>query len=186
MNIPLILTLPILPDIDLLLRPELIHGGPTHSIVLITIIFLPLFALWKGKTIPYFAALLSHPLVDYLTRTSTGQGIQLFFPITSDWFAAGSKAAMTTYIYIEMMLFVMFFVLMTATKDITTLMKPHPYNLLLAIPIATAFLPAFLQFPMEVPTVLIIPHLILIVLLTLSILTDLTYLVRHHCFNPTL
>jgi len=180
LNVPLILTLPLLPDIDLLFEPTLQHGGPTHSIILIFMIFLPAFAVWNKRAVPYFLALVSHPIVDYLTRTSRSSGIQLFFPLTSNWYAAGSKTAMPTYIYTEILLFSTLLTLMIVTKELAILFKPHKSNLLVAIPIATALLPVFLRFPIEVPTELVIPHIILIFLLAGSILVDVKHLIRHH------
>jgi len=149
------------------------HGGPTHSIILYLVIGLPLILVWRKQAIPYLIAIVSHPLLgDYLTRPSRTQGIQLFFPLTSAWFSAGSSAALLAYVYVELALFGVFLTLMLATRDIKTLIKPHPSNLLLAIPVLTALLPVFVQFPIPVPPELIIPHLILIVLLSLPILTD--------------
>lgn len=172
-NIPLALTLSILPDIDLLLTPILTHGGPTHSIILYLAIAFPTIFVWKKQAIPYLIAIVSHPLLgDYLTRPSRAQGVQLFFPLTSSWFSAGSETAFLAYVYFELALFSAFLVLMLTTRDITTLIKHHPSNMLLAIPVSTALLPVFLQFPIPVPPELIIPHIILIVLLTFPILID--------------
>ena len=67
-------------------------------------------------------------------------------------------------------------ILAIKTKDMVTLLKHHPSNMLLAIPLATALLPAFIEFPLPIPTELIIPHLILIGLLGFSILTDIKHL----------
>lgn len=172
-NIPLILTVSIISDTDLLI-PVLQHGGPTHSIILLLTIAFPAMLLWKTQTIPYLAALLTHPLLgDYLTRFNTDKGIQLFFPITSTWYSAGTEAAHYIYFYSELVLFAAFLVAMVATRDITTLTKPHQSNLLLAIPLTTALLPVFFKYPIPVPPVLIIPHLILIGLLTIPILIDI-------------
>jgi len=172
-NVPLALALSILPDTDLLI-PMLQHGGPTHSLILYLAIAVPAILVWKKQTVPYLIALASHPLLgDYLTRPSRAQGIQLFFPLTSSWFSAGSEAAVLAYIYLELALFTAFLMLMLATRDIKILIKQHPSNLLLAIPVSTALLPVFLRFPIPVPPELIIPHIILIALLTLPILVDL-------------
>jgi len=179
-NIPLALTLSILPDIDLLLAPVLQHGGPTHSIILYLAIAFPAILMWKKQTIPYLAALASHPLLgDYLTRASRAEGVQLLFPLTSSWFSAGSEALRLTYVYIELALFIAFLTFTLTTRDITTLTKPHPSNLLLAIPISTALLPVFTQFPIPVPPELILPHLLLIILLALPILKDIEQTVRN-------
>lgn len=180
-NIPLVLTLSILPDIDLLLTPMLQHGGPTHSIILYLAIAIPAILVWKKRTIPYLAALASHPLLgDFLTRASRAEGVQLLFPLTSSWFSAGSEALRLTYVYIELAMFIAFLTFMLTTRDITTLTKPHPSNLTLAIPISTALFPVFTQFPMPIPPELIIPHLILIILLALPILKDIDHVIPRH------
>jgi len=174
-NIPLLFTLSVLPDIDLLL-PMLQHGGPTHSIITILIIALPAILLWKERTAPYLVALVSHPLLgDYLTRVSRTQGVQLLYPINTTWFFAGSVTAGFTYIYLELALFSAFIALMITTKDMAKLTKPHTSNLLLAIPILTTWLPAFAHFPIPVPSELIIPHFILIVILALPALADVKH-----------
>ena len=149
------------------------HSGPTHSIILILAIAFPAILVWKEQTIPYLAALISHPLLgDYLTYPMRAPGVQLFFPLTSSWFSAGFEAARLTYVYFELALFATFLMLLLATRDITTLIKHHRSNLLLAIPIPTVLLPVFMQFPIPVPPELIIPHLIYMALFTLSILMD--------------
>lgn len=177
-NIPLALTLSIIPDIDLLI-PTLQHGGPTHSIILYFAVAFPAFLVWKKQTIPYVAAQASHPLIgDYLTRQTTAMGVQLLFPLTSSWYAASLKVASIMFALSELALFAVFVALMLDTNDIAMLIKPHPSNMLLAIPIITGVLPVFLQFPIPVPPILIIPHLILIALLTLPILTDIKNLMQ--------
>jgi hypothetical protein len=181
LNIPLVLTLSILPDIDLLLAPMLQHSGPTHSLILYLAIALPSFLVWKKHAIPYLAALFSHPLIgDYPLHSSMTKGVQLFFPVNSSWLSGGSEAASLTYIYVELALFVAFLTLMLTTRDIKTLVKHHPSNLLLPIPILTALLPVFLKFPMPVPTELIMPHLFLLILLGLSVLVDIKHIMHNH------
>jgi len=157
------------------------HGGPTHSIILYLAIAIPAILMWKKQTIPYLLASVSHPLLgDYPTRPSRAPGVQLLFPLTSNWFSAGSEAAQLIYVYIELVLFAALITLTLTTKDITTLIKHHPSNLLLVIPILTALLPVFTQFPMPVPPELIIPHLILILLLTFSVFRDIEHFTRRY------
>jgi hypothetical protein len=176
LNIPLVLTLSVLPDIDLLI-PVLHHGGPTHSVVLYSVVALPLFLMWGRRVVPYWIAIVSHPLVgDFLTRTSRMSGVQLLFPLWSRWFSAGSAAWLTVYAYAEIGLFAAFLVTLTVTRDMKTLAMHHPMNLLLLIPIATAFVPVFLEFPVPVPMELIVPHIIALVLLSFSVIADLRHL----------
>ena len=66
LNIPFLLVLSILPDIDIIydfLTGSDIHRGPTHSIVVATVAFIPIFIVYRKKAIPYFLALISHPLI---------------------------------------------------------------------------------------------------------------------------
>jgi hypothetical protein len=172
-NVPLLLTLSILPDIDMLIL-MLPHGGPTHSIILYLALALPAILIWKKQTIPYLIAIVSHPLLgDYPTRIHQTSGVQLFYPLTSEWFAAGIQGAMIFYVYVELILFAVFLSIVLSTKDLSALIRPHSSNWLLGIPIATALLPVFLRFPLSVPAELVIPHIVLIALLGIPVLIDL-------------
>jgi hypothetical protein len=178
MNIPLILTLSILPDIDFLI-PMLQHGGPTHSVILTFAIALPAILAWKAQPIPYLAAFVSHPLLgDYLTYPATAPGVQLFYPITSAWFSAGLEAARALFVPLELALFVAFLTFALATRDIRMLTRHDPSNFVLLIPLATVVLPVLLDFPLSLPSELIIPHLITMLLLALPIIIDIAHAIR--------
>jgi membrane-bound metal-dependent hydrolase YbcI (DUF457 family) len=83
-NIPLICFVSMLPDIDIFI-PFLTHRGPTHSIILATLLSLPILLRYR-RGYPYYAALASHSLIgDYFTA----YGCQLLWPLTTDWFKAG-------------------------------------------------------------------------------------------------
>lgn len=172
-NIPLLFVASIIPDIDLLI-PWIEHRGPLHSIILLSLVSIPLIMVWKRKAIPYVAVLISHPLLgDYLTSTCRVQGIQLFFPLSESWFYVGLQAPNMAFVFLEVALFGLMLLLLVKTKDIEFFIQPHSSNLLLAVPIATALLPVFTRFPIPVPTTLIIPHLALIILLSIPILIDI-------------
>jgi membrane-bound metal-dependent hydrolase YbcI (DUF457 family) len=47
-NIALILTLSVIPDVDILI-PYVAHRGPTHSILMAFIVFIPIFALYHAR-----------------------------------------------------------------------------------------------------------------------------------------
>lgn len=179
-NIPLALALSVLPDIDLFLEPMLRHGGPTHSLIVLAILFLPVILIWKRTSIPYLAAAASHGLIgDYLTRSINTKGVQLLFPLTSARYSAGLEEAELLYIYSEIVLLVVFLSLLFTTKDTSFLTKNHSSNWLLVIPLITLVLPVLIDFPIHVPMELIIPHLILIIMLMLPILVDVQHLIRH-------
>ena len=112
-NIPIIWLVSILPDIDFFI-PGLEHRGPTHSIVIAFLFFLPLLTLLK-RGYAYFAALASHSVIgDYFTA----YGCKLFWPIKSTWIKAPHPLLLngTTEIYLELSLFSLMIVLMVARK----------------------------------------------------------------------
>jgi membrane-bound metal-dependent hydrolase YbcI (DUF457 family) len=167
-NIPILFLVSVLPDIDLLI-PGLEHRGPTHSLIVFFLLFLPAIKTYGKGAIPYLIALVQHSLVgDYLTG-----GVQTFWPITTNWYGTGISISSLTNISLEWIIFLASLTLMFKTKDAWMILKPHPTNLLLFIPTITAFLPTFLSFPLAVPMALIIPHLIYITIFTLSILIDI-------------
>ena len=180
-NVPLLFVVSIIADVDLLI-PGLEHRGPTHSLLLYLALAFPAILVWKKQAIPYLVAFASHPFLDgYLTSPSVAKGVQLFFPLSSTWFSGGSEAALLTYVYAELAIFIAFLMLMLTTRDLAALIKHHPSNLLLVIPISTALFPVFLEFPISVPPELLIPHLVLLFLLVLSVLIDITHLMRRYC-----
>ena len=167
-NLPLLFLMSVLPDVDLLI-PGLEHRGPMHSAIIFCLLFLPAFILFKKRAIPYFVVLIQHVLIgDYLTGDT-----QLLWPITTNWYGLGMEITGLTNILIEWTLFLTSTTTLLKTKDARSLFQKHPSNMILAVPVLTALLPAFLSFPLHVPPELIIPHLIYIALFTLSILIDL-------------
>jgi len=167
-NIPLLFIASVIPDLDLLI-PGLKHRGPTHSLIIISLLFLPIFMIYKKKTTPYFIATIQHFILgDYLTGS-----VQLLWPATLHWYGTGIKIMSLTNILIEWTFFVTSFTIMYKTKDIWTLFQRHPSNLLLSIPVFTVLLPTLLSFPLSVPLELVIPHLIYLTIFAFSILIDL-------------
>jgi len=169
-NIPLLFLASVLPDVDLLI-PFLQHRGPLHSVILFCLLFLPAFILFKKRAIPYFVALIQHILIgDYLTG-----GTQLLWPITTNLYPSGLSIEITslTSILIEWTLFLTSTATLFKTKDAWLLLRQHPSNMILAVPVLTVLLPTLLSLPIYVSPELVIPHLIYMALFTFSILVDL-------------
>ena len=167
-NISLLLLASVIPDIDLLV-PVLEHRGPTHSLIIFLIILIPAILIYGKKAVPYFIALVQHPLIgDYITGST-----QLLWPLTPHTYGIGIKITSLPNILLEWSLFLIFMTLAYKTKDIWLLFRHHPSNLLLSTPLFTVLLPTVLNFPTHVPLELLIPHLIYLTLFTLSIITDL-------------
>jgi len=172
LNIPLVLTLSVIPDIDILIRtliPTLEHRGPTHSIIMAFIAFAPVLAIYHKKALPYLIALIQHSLVgDYITGQT-----QLLWPVTTQSYGTGIDIVSQTNVTIELLVFLASTAIMVKTRDATTLLQPHKSNLTLFIPTFTVLLPTFISFPSYVPTVLIIPHLVYIFTFSVAIIIDL-------------
>jgi membrane-bound metal-dependent hydrolase YbcI (DUF457 family) len=169
MNIPLILTLSIIPDVDMII-PLLPHRGPTHSIIMATLLFIPLFLINKKRAAPYYIALTQHSLIGDLIP---GGKIQLLWPLTTQHYGRELGIRSPINMTAEWIFFTMSIIVIIKTDHIKKLLQPHHSNLLLTIPAATALLPTFLSIPLKVPTSLIPPHLVYLVLFSTSIIADI-------------
>jgi membrane-bound metal-dependent hydrolase YbcI (DUF457 family) len=169
LNIPLIFTLSIIPDADILLQHFglIQHRGPTHSIVLSIIAFAPVLIIYRKKALPYLMALAQHTLIgDFML----GGRFQLFWPVTTEYYGTGTSVTDQTGAALECAFFLASVAMMLLTRDIVTLTQPHGSNLMLAIPTFTVILPTFLSYPMQVPALLITPHVVYLAMFTTSIL----------------
>ena len=175
LNIPLIFVLSLIPDADLLLGISELHRGPTHSVIFALIVFIPFFAIYRRKAVPYFLALVSHSLIaDFIV----GGQIMLFWPITQQtfWlnvFGLSIDIWSPINIALEWTLFIIATIVMAKTGDLSTFIRSKKSNLLLALPIGTVLLPTFLSFPLTVPLLMIPPHLFYLVLFSISVLAVL-------------
>jgi hypothetical protein len=175
-NIPLVLVLSILPDIDILfgfLLQSDIHRGPTHSIIVAILVFIPFFIIYRKKAVPYFAALASHSLIgDFFI----GGQLQLLWPLSTSEFGLYELGFPYINIYnpidiaLEFALFVVALIVMLKTRDLFRFFRNSKLNLVLAIPIFTVLLPTFASYPLRVPLLLVLPHLFYLVLFSISIL----------------
>ena len=171
-NLPLLLAASVLPDVDLLLR-FLMHRGPTHSIITITVFMIPFFIIYKRQAIPYYAALLSHILIgDFFTG-----GIQLFWPVSNNWFGATNFTVRSMPIVVtELALFALTLPFMYKLGDLQTLFKPHNKNWALIIPLGAVLGPLLsigVGSESAIPTLLVIPSLFYVGIFSYSIYVDL-------------
>jgi hypothetical protein len=114
-------------------------------------------------------ALIQHPLIgDYLTG-----GVQLLWSISMSMYGIGSGLESLSNIALELVLFVVSVTVLFKTKDVFSLFKPHPLNIILSIPLIAVLLPTVISYPLSVPLVMPIPHLFYFVLFSFSILTNL-------------
>ena len=170
-NIPLLFFASIIPDIDLFLGLE--HRGPTHSLIVQTVVFIPILLTYRKQAAPVFASLIQHSILGDLLA-----GAQIFWPLSSQWYGTQICVTSIVSITLEWTAFLIFLAILWITRDVKSLFQQHQYNLLLTIPVFTVILPAFLQFPLAVPAALIIPHLILLAILALSIVANLGQILK--------
>ena len=166
-NLPLLFLASVFPDIDLLI-PGLEHRGPLHSIIVFFLLFLPIFLIYRKRAAPYFVAVIQHLIIgDYLTG-----GTQILWPASINIYGLGLGIASLNNIVIEWALFLISITIMFKTKDVLSLFKHHPSNMILSISALTVLLPPIINFPLYVPLVLVIPHLVYLTLFIFSILVD--------------
>jgi len=167
-NLPLLFLASVFPDIDLLI-PGLEHRGPLHSVVVFCFLFIPMFLLYKKRAVPYFVAVIQHSIIgDFLTG-----GTQLLWPVSLDMYSLGIGIDSLTNIALEWVLFIISIIIMFKAKDMLSLLKRNPSNLILFIPLMTVLLPSVITFPLYVPLVLLIPHLVYLFLFVFSIFVNL-------------
>jgi membrane-bound metal-dependent hydrolase YbcI (DUF457 family) len=184
LNLPLLLVLSILPDIDIIfdfLTGSEIHRGPTHSIVIATIAFIPLFFIYRKKAIPYFLALISHPLIgDFLI----GGNLNLFWPISTNAYGLHESGSYFISIFspvniaLELSLFFIATLVLYKTGDWKAFFTSNKKNLVLIIPIATVLLPSTIGYPFNnslliSEPILALAHLFYLVLFSIAILKTL-------------
>jgi membrane-bound metal-dependent hydrolase YbcI (DUF457 family) len=177
LNVPLALTLSVIPDIDILLEringlsSVFPHRGPLHSFVAALIVFVPVFAVYRRRAVPYFIALVQHALIgDYLT----GGQLQLLWPLSQEQFGIATSIQSLQNVVLEATLFVVSIAVLLASRDIAKLFQRHYSNLILAIPTFTVLLPTFLSYPLNVPALLIVPHITYMVLFSTVILLEIS------------
>ncbi len=173
-NLPLLFAASVLPDVDLLFR-FLMHRGPTHSFITVTVLMIPFFIVYRKQAIPYFAALLSHIFVgDFFTG-----GIELFWPLSHDWFGALNYGVISMPIAItELVLFLITVPIMYKLGDLQALLKPRNKNYALIIPLGAIIGPllsAGRGQESALPTLLVVPSLFFIILFTYSMFVWLRF-----------
>ena len=189
-NIPTLLVLSILPDIDILYDVIMgveIHRGPTHSIITALLVFTPIFLYFGKKTIPYFLALISHSILgDFLI----GGRLQLLWPLSSSQFGLHELGSYYIDIFspvnlvLEISLWAIASLILYRTGDWKVFFRADKNNLVLILPIATVLLPSTIGYPFIDPLlitepIMAIAHLFYLVLFSIAILKTLSCLVNN-------
>ncbi len=168
LNMPLLLTASIIPDIDLALR-FLTHRGPTHSLITIIALMVPFLIVYKKTAVPYFVALLSHSLIgDFFTG-----GTQLFWPLSNEWYGVlNINVASLTNALLELALFSVSVAVMFKTGDLRKIVKDK-HKIVLLVPFGAVLIPILAigrGLASALPLLLVIPSLFYIAVLGYSML----------------
>ena len=181
LNIPLALMLSVIPDIDILaehidgLASVIPHRGPVHSVLVALVVFIPIFIIYRKAALPHFIALIQHALIGDLF---IGGQLELFWPITQQKFGFPTSIQSIQNVVLELSLFTISMILLLVTKDLHKMLQPNRSNLILAIPTFTVLLPTFVSYPLDVPILMIPPHVIYTIIFAASILIELWALLR--------
>lgn len=127
-NLPLLLAISVIPDVDLLIG-FMDHRGLTHSIIVVGAFAAVFFAKYKKAILPYLAALLSHIFLGDLISG----GIEFLWPLYKTRIGFGLDVRSLPVSLIELSLFFVSIVLMYKQGDLQTLFKPNNHNLLLVL-----------------------------------------------------
>ncbi len=192
-NIPLLLVLSILPDIDIaydFLTGTELHRGPTHSIIVAILAFVPFFIVYRKKAIPYFLALISHSLIGDIS----GQ-VQLFWPLSTNQYGFDALSIFSPInVVAELSLFAVATFVLFKTGDWKVFFTDNKTNLVLIIPVATVLLPTTIGYPFSqsllfsdlyIVRVLGIAHLFYLVLFGIAILKVLVSMYRNLKHNSS-
>jgi membrane-bound metal-dependent hydrolase YbcI (DUF457 family) len=168
LNMPLLLTASVIPDIDLILG-FLQHRGPTHSLITIIVLTVPLLLLYRKTAIPYSIALASHSLIgDFFTG-----GSQLFWPLSTEWYGAlNIDVNSLTSALLELILFVVSTAVMFKAGDLRKIVKDK-YKIALLLPFGAVLGPllsAGRGSEYSLPLLLVIPSLFYLAIFVYSML----------------
>ncbi|MDR0372327.1 MAG: metal-dependent hydrolase [Nitrososphaerota archaeon] len=188
-NIPLLLVLSILPDIDIVfgvLFHSPFHRGPTHSLIVAALIFIPVFIIYRKKAVPYFLGLISHFLIgDFIV----GGQLLLLWPLSFSRFGLHELGFPFISIYssvnvaLELSLFVIATLVLIISRDWKVFFKGRLSNLVLIIPLTTVLLPSTIGYPftdslLVIEPALALAHIFYLVLFSIAVFATLVSLYR--------
>ena len=171
-NLALIFTVSVLPDLDILFPNYLTHRGPTHSLLFSLLVFAPFFVIYRKKAFPYFFALISHSLIGDIYGPI--RGIQLFWPFSTNWitFANISNLSLIN-ISFELSLFTLSTLIIFLTKDFQKSFFHNSNRIYWLIPFGSILGPLLFgvkNTPYNLPLLLVIPSLFYLAIFSLPIM----------------
>jgi len=172
LNFPLLFTVSILPDLDLLFPDFLVHRGPTHSLFFAMLVFCPFFVFYGKKSIPYFVALLSHSLLGDIYGTA--MGIHLFWPFSDNWvwiFHLSNAGSIS--VGFELALFAISFMVMVLNNDFKRMLSCGKSKIFWLIPLGSVLGPLLIgqiNSDYTLPFLLVFPSLFYVAIFSVTII----------------
>lgn len=157
-DLALLFTVSILPDLDMLFFSFVQHRGPSHSIFFLLLPSIPFFVIYRKKAVPYIVALFSHTLIGDIF---TG-GTQLLWPFSSTWYNLSNFSVRSDFsVGMELSIFIVCTILMLFAKDFQKLFLNKTRLVYLLLSLGAVIGPLFMNFNFyfQLPTLLIIPSL---------------------------
>ena len=147
--VPAILLLGILPDADLLLSNlGVVHRTFTHSFFFWIIIFLPLFIIFRLKSVPYFVAVVQHFAFGDLLMGK----VMIFWPFSTS--QVGFNIAMPSLIDVSLEItgLILALGIIVYSGDLKRLFSVNKSNILMVLPLL-ALLTSALFFASHWPSI---------------------------------
>jgi len=167
MSLPLIFLLSVLPDIDLFI-PALVHRGPLHSIIIITLAFVPFFLYYRKQAAPPYVAIMQHSLIgDFLSG-----GIQLLWPLSYGFYGLNLQLGGLISMSFELISVIVALVILFVTRDMSKLLQSKKENLLLIVPEGAIAGSIFLSWGYALSVELFVAHLVFFVVFGVGILAS--------------
>ena len=154
--VPAVLMLGVLPDVDLFLWGFGVeHQTFTHSLFFWFVLFAPFLAVYRGKVIPYFVAVVQHfAFGDFLVGE-----VMLFWPFSSSYFGF-SNAMMSVFdVALEIGGLLLAAGVMYFNGDLKRLLSVDIRNVLMFFPFL-ALVTSMLFFAVDVPIVPLVFHIL--------------------------
>jgi membrane-bound metal-dependent hydrolase YbcI (DUF457 family) len=189
-NIPLIMVLSILPDVDIIadnLTGSQLHRGPSHSLIVTVAAFMPFLIIYRKKAIPYFIAFASHSLIgDFFIG-----GVELLWPFSQVKYGLTAMSVFSPInVLLEMMLFIAAMFVLYRNGDWKVFFSKNQSNLLFIIPLFTVLLPTMIGFPFSAPLILTEPilstaHMIYLLLFSIAVIKTLASMYKQRFPSST-
>jgi membrane-bound metal-dependent hydrolase YbcI (DUF457 family) len=130
--VPAILLLGILPDGDLLLgNLGAVHRTFTHSFFFWIIIFVPLFIIFRLKSVPYFVAVVQHFAFGDLLMGK----VMIFWPFSSAQVGLGFAMPSLIDVTLELTGLILALAIIIYSKDLKRLFSVDKNNILMLLPL---------------------------------------------------